>query len=379
MDLSLTPSERAFRDELREWLGENHPGAAPQEEDEAFEFERAWLRTLNEGGWAGVSWPQEYGGRGASLLEQAIFIEEMAIAGAPQPANFQGLHNAGPAIIHHGTAWQQSRYLPRILSGDDIWCQGFSEPEAGSDLAGLKTRAVKQQGGWRVTGQKIWTSGGHKADMCILLARTNPDAPKHRGITYFLMSMREDGIDLRRIRQSDGLSDFNEMFMDDVWIPDENVVGSVDEGWRVALTTLMHERAGVGTAFCVEMRRHLNDLISDCRRAGATESALTRDRLAQLHIEVESMRLNVKRSLSNQMRRGQAGPESSLAKLQFSEIGAALADLAADALGTESLSLGSRWGHLFIRSRAMSIEGGTTEIQKNIIAERVLGLPRGPR
>jgi alkylation response protein AidB-like acyl-CoA dehydrogenase len=321
----------------------------------------------------------EYGGRGSTLIEQAIYNEETARAQVPSPANFQGINNAGPAIIHHGTRWQKERYLPLILSADEIWCQGFSEPEAGSDLASLKTRGVKAEGGWRLNGQKIWTSTAHHAQMCIVLARTDADAPKHRGITYFLMHVDQPGVQLRRIKQADGGNEFNEMFLDDAWVSDEDLLGSANGGWSVAITTLMHERIGVGVTSSVRLRQQLDTLISSCRRTGADRSLYVRERLAQLHAEVEATRLNVMRGLSAQLRSGSAGPEGSLTKWQFSEVGRDIAALGAEVMGTEALELESVWGHAVIRSLAFSIEGGTTEIQKNIIAERVLGLPRGPR
>jgi alkylation response protein AidB-like acyl-CoA dehydrogenase len=244
MDLTLSPSEQAFRDELREWLEANHPGQPPAEDEAGFRFRLDWQRKLNEGGWAGVSWPEEYGGRGASLMEQAIFSEEMVRADAPSPANVLGLAMGGPTVIAHGTEEQKERYVAPILSGEEIWCQGFSEPDSGSDLASLKTRAVKDNGEWRVTGQKVWTTLAHHSKWCMLVARTDPDAPKHKGLTYFLMDMHQDEVQVSPLTQITGEAEFNELFMDGARIPEENVIGGVGNGWGVAITTLMHERSG---------------------------------------------------------------------------------------------------------------------------------------
>ena len=272
MDLTLNEHERAFRDELETWLADNHPGQPPADEDEAFEFSRSWQRALHAAGYAGIAWPEEFGGRGATLIEQAIYNQVTAKAAVPPPANFQGINNAGPAIILHGTNHQRERYLPPILSADEIWCQGFSEPEAGSDIAALKCRAVKVDGGWRLSGQKIWTSDGHRAQMCIVLARSNPDVPKHKGITYFLMEMDQPGVELRRIRQIDGDSHFNEMFLDDAYVADEDVLGAVGNGWNVAITTLMHERAGVGVTFSAQARRTLDAIVARLRDRGGADA-----------------------------------------------------------------------------------------------------------
>ena len=225
MDLTLSPAEEAFRDELREWLAANNPGREPAGDEAAFEFRLAWQRKLHDAGWAGVSWPKEYGGRGATLVEQAIFNEEVVRARTPSVANVLGLAMGGPTVIAHGTEEQRKRYLPAILSGDEIWCQGFSEPDAGSDLASLKTRAVRHGDEWVVTGQKVWTTFAHHAKWCMLVARTDPDAPKHKGLTYFLMDMQQDAVQVRPLRQITGESEFNELFIEEARIPNENIVG----------------------------------------------------------------------------------------------------------------------------------------------------------
>src|ERR671925_1323732 len=265
MDLSLSPAEREFRDAVRGWIEANHPGRAPKGDQDAFEFRRRWQKALNERGWAGLSWPTEYGGAGATLVEQAIFFEEVARAGTPPMANVLGLAMGGPTVIAHGTEEQKQRFLPPILSADEIWCQGFSEPGSGSDLASLKTRAVRNGSEWIVTGQKVWTTYAHEAKWCMLVARTDPDAPKHRGLTYFLMDMEQDGVEVKPLVQITGEAEFNELFIEEARIPDENIVGGVDNGWRVAITTLMHERAGLAFALQARVQIALGELIDELR------------------------------------------------------------------------------------------------------------------
>jgi alkylation response protein AidB-like acyl-CoA dehydrogenase len=388
MDLTLSPSEMAFRDELRGWLEANHPGKPPEDEAEAFQWRRRWQAQLHQGGWAGLSWPKEYGWRGATLIEQAIFSEEMIRANAPAPANVLGLVMGGPVVIHHGTEEQKKRYLEPILSAEEIWCQGFSEPEAGSDLASLKTRAVKRDGGWVVTGQKVWTTLAHEAKWCMLVARTDPDAPKHQGLTYFLMDMEQDGVEVKPLVQITGEAEFNEIFMDEAYIPDENVVGGVGNGWGVAITTLMNERAGLAFAAQAALKTHIQDAIrlaKSTARNGqpAAEDAVIRDRLAQLFIESEIFRVTNYRGLTKIMKNGVPGPEGSLGKWQWAEVNQRLMELALEIEGPygqfadgSAYAFDGDWQYQFLRTRANSIEGGTTDILKNIVAERVLGLPK---
>jgi alkylation response protein AidB-like acyl-CoA dehydrogenase len=376
MDLTLSPSEAAFRDELRAWLAEHHPGDDPPGDDEAFEHRRDWQRKLFEAGYAGFSWPKEYGGRGATLVEQALFGEEMARAKAPQPVNVLGMVMGGPVVITHGTDEQKERWLRAILTGEEIWCQGFSEPDSGSDLASLKTKAVKSNGEWIVTGQKVWTTYAHKAKWCMLVARTDQDVPKHQGLTYFIMDMEQEAVQVRPLYQITKEPEFNELFIEEARIPDENVVGGVGNGWAVAITTLMNERAGLGAAAAAGVRIALDELKQLAHDRGADEDPLIRQRLAQLTIEVELLRLNSWRGLTQIMKRGVPGPEGSLPKWQWGEINQALTELAVDILGEEGAYWDSPWTYRLLRSRANSIEGGTTEILKNIIAERVLGLPK---
>ena len=376
MDLTLSPEEEAFRDELRAWIADNHPGEEPEGDEAAFEFRRGWQRRLSADRWAGVSWPEEYGGRGATLVEQALFNEELAAARAPAVANVLGLVMGGPVVIAHGTEEQKERYLGPILTADEIWCQGFSEPESGSDLASLKTRAVKSDGGWVVTGQKVWTTLAHHAKWCMLVARTDPDVPKHKGLTYFLMDMEQDAVQVRPLVQITGEPEFNELFLEEAYVPDENVVGGVGNGWGVAITTLMHERAGLAFGLQVQLKIALGELIELIRERGLEGDPIVRQRLGQLYIEAEALRLNAWRGLTQIMKTGVPGPEGSLPKWQWSDANQALTELAMDVLGPEAPRADSDWTYRFLRARANSIEGGTTEILKNIVAERVLGLPR---
>jgi alkylation response protein AidB-like acyl-CoA dehydrogenase len=376
LDLTLSPNEQAFRDELRAWIEENHPGEEPKGDDEGFDFRRDWQRKLHEAGYAGLSWPEEYGGRGATLVEQAIFGEELTRAKAPAPVNVLGLAMGGPVVIAHGTDEQKQRYLEPILSAEEIWCQGFSEPEAGSDLASLKTKAVKSNGEWVVTGQKVWTSFAHKAKWCMLVARTDPEVPKHQGLTYFLMDMEQDAVQVRPLRQITGDPEFNELFIEEARIPEENVVGGVGNGWTVAITTLMHERAGLGAGAAASVRIALGQLMELARERGVADDPVIRQRIGQLYIEAEALRLNSWRGLTQIMKKGQPGPEGSLPKWQWAEANQALTELAMDIRGEEGPVSESEWTYRFLRARGNSIEGGTTEVLKNIVAERVLGLPK---
>jgi alkylation response protein AidB-like acyl-CoA dehydrogenase len=391
MDLTLSPSEEGFRDEVATWLRANNPGPEPEGSlDEVMAFRGDWQRKLHAAGWAGISWPKEYGGRGATMIEQAIFTGEAAAQEAPSPANVLGLAMGGPVVIAHGTEAQKARYLEPILTGEEIWCQGFSEPESGSDLASLKTRAVKDGDEWVVTGQKVWTTFAQYAKWCMLVARTDPDAPKHQGLTYFLMDMKQDGVEAKPLVQITGEGEFNEVFINEARIPDENVVGNVGEGWTVAITTLMNERAGLAFGAIAAIHNSLGRLAAlatEVREEGGTsasEDAYFRQRIAQLFIEAETMRLNAYRGLTKTMESGIPGPEGSLGKWQWADINQDLTELALEiegawavlGRGSEGAVANGAWQYNFLRSRANSIEGGTTDILKNIIAERVLGLPR---
>jgi alkylation response protein AidB-like acyl-CoA dehydrogenase len=390
VDLTLTPQEEEFRDQVRAWLEEHHPGPEPAGGlEEVIPFRVEWQRKLHEGGWAGISWPKEYGGRGATMIEQAIFAQEAARAEIPPVANPLGLAMGGPVVIAHGTEEQKQRYLEPILSAEEIWCQGFSEPESGSDLASLKTNAVKDGDEWVVTGQKVWTSLAQYSKWCMLVARTDPDAPKHQGLTYFLLDMEQEAVQVRPLVQITGSPEFNELFLEEARIPDANVLGGVGNGWQVAITTLMNERAGLGFGAVGTIQngiRRLGELARETRlnSGSAADDSHYRQRIAQLYIEAETMRLNAYRGLTKTMRDGVPGPEGSLIKWQWAEINQALTELALEIEGpyapldegAEHAIDGGRWQHAFLRARANSIEGGTTEILKNIIAERILGLPK---
>jgi alkylation response protein AidB-like acyl-CoA dehydrogenase len=377
MDLTFTEQETAFRDELRAWLADNPPGEMPTgDEDSAYNWRRDFQRRLADGGWAAVHWPVEFGGRGATLTQSAIFFEELARAGAPLPANVLGLLLAGPTIMIWGTPEQKERFLGPIVTAEEIWCQGFSEPDAGSDLASLKTRAVKDNGGWVVTGQKVWTSGAQYSKWCMLVARSDTEAAKHKGLTYFLMDMEQDAVQVRPLRQITGEAEFNELFIEEARIPDENVLGGEGNGWKVALTTLMNERAGLAFFLQVRLRQVLDELFRQAERRGLLEDPVVADRLGELHLKAEVLRLTAYRGLTAIERYGQPGPEGSLTKWMWSETNQQLMQLAADLLGPEALAAGGSWAYELMRSRGNTIEGGTTEILKNIVAERVLGLPK---
>ncbi len=390
MDLNLTPDEQTFRDEFRAWLEANVPapwtGGSLNSEDrgEYVTYLKRWQRTLFEGGWAGISWPKKFGGRGATLMQQAIFQEELALADAPHLIGTIGLSLVGPTIIALGTEEQKARYLPPILSGDEIWCQGFSEPNAGSDLASLGTKGIRDGDDFVVNGQKIWTSFAQMADRCLLLVRTDFDAPKHKGITCLLVDMKTPGISVRPLRQMSGASGFNEVFFSDVRVPVANVLGKINEGWTTAITALMNERANLGTGVQVIFKRNLNALIARARlvdRNGrpASDDPVVRQKLAQAWLELEILRLNTNRALTSLSKSGVPGAEGSVQKIYWSEMNQRLQQTAQEILGPYGQLLdfdNGVWQYGYLRSRGNTIEAGTSEIQRNIVAERVLGLPK---
>ena len=378
MDLTFSDDELAFRDEFRSWLAENPPPPDPGDvgDDARNAWRGAWQRQLYEAGWAAPNWPNEYGGRGATLTQSAIYFEEIGRARVPVPANVLGILLGGPTLMVWGTDEQKERYLTPILSAEEVWCQGFSEPDAGSDLASLKTRAVKDGDDWLVTGQKVWTSGAQYAKWCMLVARTDPDAPKHKGLTYFLMDMEQDEVQVRPLRQITGEAEYNELFIEDARIPDENVVGGVGNGWKVALTTLMNERAGLGFTLQIRLRQILDDVIAAAAERGKLDDPRIADEIAELNARCEAIRLMAWKGLTDTERYGQPGPEGSLVKWLWSDTNQRVTQLAADVVGAEALTAGTGWSYELLRARGNSIEGGTTEILKNIVAERVLGLPR---
>ena len=389
MDLNLTPAELQFRDEARAWLEANVPAqfsGVRNEEDqgEYFDYLRAWQRKVFEGGWAGLSWPREFGGRGAALIEQAIFQEEWARAEAPPLINVLGLSLIGPTIIAVGTEEQKRRYLPKILSAEEIWCQGFSEPNAGSDVAALGTKAVLDGDDFIVNGQKIWTSLAHAADWCLLLVRTDMSAAKHKGITALLVNMRSEGVNVRPLKQITGESGFNEVFFSNVRVPAANVLGEINKGWHTAIATLMNERAHLGTGTYVQFKKNLEQLIERARvtnRAGSAASTdpLIRQKLAQSYLELEVFRLTNLRALSKMANSKVPGPEGSILKIYWSEMNQRMQQTAMETLGPYGQLKemdGGRWVFNYLRARGNTIEAGTSEIQRNIVAERVLGLPK---
>ena len=393
MDLNLTAEELAFRDELRAWLTANVPRDWNEHREESmqsrFDYLKRWQYKLYQGGWAGISWPKEYGGRGASLMEQVIFWQEMALANAPPLANTLGLGIIGPTIIAFGTEAQKKRFLPKILSGEEIWCQGFSEPDAGSDLANLRCDARLEGDHYIVNGQKVWNSYGWAAHWCELVVRTDPNVPKHKGLTVLLVDMKSPGVDVRPLRQMTGETEFNELFFHDVRVPVANVVGKPNQGWDVAIGTLMHERGTLGAGIQITYRRNMERLIELARKFSrnghpAIEDPIVRQKLAQCYAEIEIMRMNQMRAFSRISTTGVPGPEGSILKIFWSELNQRFQQVAQEILGPYGQLQGSSpnavdqgvWAYGYLRSRGNTIEAGTSEIQRNIIGHFVLGLPK---
>ena len=374
MDLRDTPEEAAFRAELRAWIGENLTDEVRRGRFE--EAGRDWSRKLYDAGYAGLTWPKEYGGAGAPYSHQAIFLEEMARAEAPSHLGVIGLGMAGPTIIAHGTEEQKKARLDAILSTDEIWCQGFSEPGAGSDLAAVRTSAIQDGDHFVVNGQKVWSSFAHIADWCILVTRSDPDSQSHAGLTYLIVDMHSPGVEVRPLRQITGEAEFNEIFFTDVKVPVENVLGEVGGGWAVAMTTLLHERGTLGFALTAALEAQIRKLIALAKERGATETQ--RDAIASEWIGLQAVRYTTYRSLTTLIKTGIPGPEGSGAKLWWSEANQRVTKLALELLGPEAQVVGDNgyWQHQQLRSRGNTIEAGTSEILRNIIAERVLGLPR---
>lgn len=394
MDLNLTPAELKFRDELRAWLQANVPSdwekhRTEDEMRERFEFLRAWQKKVYQAGWAGISWPKEYGGRGASLMEQVIFTEEMARAAAPPLANVLGLSLIGPTIIAFGTDAQKKRFLANILSADEIWCQGFSEPNAGSDLANVRTEARLDGDHYVINGQKVWNSYGWAADWCALLTRSDPNSTKHQGLTYILVDMKSAGVEVRPLRQMTGESEFCEIFFHDVRVPAANVLGKVGDGWNVAIGTLAHERATLGAGVQITLKRQFDRLVQLSHtiiRNGkpAAEDPVIRQKLGQCYTDIEIMRLNQMRAISRINQKGVPGPEGSVLKIFWTELNQRFQQIATELLGPyASLTKGDphaiddgQWAYGFLRARGNTIEAGTSEVQRNIVGHFVLGLPK---
>ena len=386
MDFRDSPDEAAFRAELRSWLaaelppdwGDRDPHVGRWDFAEA----RRWTRALFDAGYAGLTWPKDYGGRGLPPTYQGIYLEETARIDAPDHVGVIGLGMAGPTIIAHGTDAQKEQHLRGILSGETIFCQGFSEPGSGSDLASVRTRAVREGDEFVVDGQKVWSSYAHVADYCILLTRSEEGSQKHRGLTYLLVDMHSDGVDVRPLRQITGDPEFNEVFFTDVRVPVSNVVGEVGAGWSVAMTTLLHERGTLGFALTARLEALFRRLVTTAQKTGAAGDPLVRDRIADLYVDLQGLRFTNYRSLAALLRTGVPGPEGSVAKLHWSEANQRLTALARELLGAESQLDGEGgfwngfWQYQQLRSRGNTIEAGTSEILRNIVAERVLGLPR---
>ena len=387
MDFSYPPEAEAFRKEFRAWLDAHLPadlrgqgfGGGTEIDEEELARLREWNRTLADARYAAIAWPDEWGGRGAGVMEQVVYAEEMHRVQAPGTLNPLGLSNIAPAIIEHGTDEQRRTLLPRMLRGDDIWCQGFSEPNAGSDLASLTTSAVRDGDTWVVNGQKTWNTLGHLANWCELLVRTDPAAPKHQGITCLLVDMTRPGVEVRPLVTITGEKEFNEIFFTDVRVPFEYTLGPVNDGWRVAMTTLAYERGTVAKLH-LGTRAKIARLIDEARRTPigrgrvAAEDPVLRQRLARVYLDGELLKLISDRAISAELHGRAMGAEGSIAKLLWSETEQRVADIAADVLGPDALS--GPWARDRVYSRALTIAGGTTQVNKNIIAQRILGLPR---
>jgi alkylation response protein AidB-like acyl-CoA dehydrogenase len=392
MELADSPEEATFRARVREWLAEALPALPwpePVELTDKLPFWRQWQRLLFDGGYAGMSWPPEYGGQGADARIRAVFTDEADRAGAPERLNTVGEDFAGPTIVGFGTDAQKERFLRPILTGDELWCQLFSEPGSGSDLASLRTRATKVDGGWCISGQKIWTSRAHLAAHAILLARTGgPELDRHRGISYFLLPMDSPGVEVRPLRHMLGEAEFNEVFLDEVFVPDELVLGEVNGGWKVAMATLGFERVGIATGR-VNTRRAVEDIVSDVR--GMTDSGghpLGADPLVRQHVADLYGRALVHHAIGQRVLTlaADGGPPdavTSIGKLYFCPLVEDLADfrqslspLGGQVSPQEQSAAESRWQRLAYQARGTAIAGGSTFIQRNIVAERILGLPR---
>ena len=386
MDFTYPPEAEAFRKEFRAWLDEHltdeiRAGAGWSMElgPEGMAQLRRWNGILADARYAAIAWPDEWGGRGAGLMEQVVFAEEMHRAGAPGTLNPLGLSNIAPAIIEHGSEAQKRALLPRMLRGDDIWCQGFSEPNAGSDLASLRTTAVADGECWIVNGQKTWNTLGHMANWCELLVRTDPDAPKHKGISCLLVDMTLPGVEVRPLITITGEVEFNEIFFTDVRVPVDQTLGPVNEGWRVAMTTLAYERGTVAKLH-MGLRAKVGRLLELARdtpgrrTARAADDPVIRQKLARVYLEAELLKLISDRAISAELHGRAMGPEGSIAKLVWSEAEQHLTEVASDVLGPDALS--GSWARDRVYSRALTIAGGTTQVNKNILAQRILGMPR---
>src|SRR3977135_2607632 len=379
MDFDLSDSEKAFRDEVRAWLKANKPAAGGADEGQKgfIESRRAGQKKLHEAGYVGITWPKEYGGRGAGFMEQLIVNDEMIQAQAPDPINVIWLGMGGPVVIAHGTEEQKQRYLAPLLSGDEIWCQGFSEPNAGSDLSGLQTRAEDKGDHYLVNGQKVWTTLAHVAKWCMLVTRERKEANPRDGLTYLLVDMESPGIEVRPLVQITGDAEFNEIFFKDVKVPKSQILGEAGNGWAVAMTTLLHERGTLGMALATRAQITAAELADPARNRGRGSDPLVRQRIARYTIEARALQLNGYRAVTAMKRNGVPGPEGSILKLMWSELNQQMSETEVDIAGPAGqVGDGEGWKYQFLRSRANTIEEGTSEMLANTLAERVLGLPR---
>jgi alkylation response protein AidB-like acyl-CoA dehydrogenase len=391
MNFDFSEREEGFRKEVRAWLERHLPDdlrgkafAASRADVEEVRRLRAWQKTMAEAGYVGMDWPVEFGGRGAAITEMVILYQEMARAESPQIVNRGGVSMLGPTLMKLGTPEQQRRFLPRIRTAEDLWCQGFSEPNAGSDLANLQTRAVLDGDHFVVNGQKVWTSMGHVADWCFLLVRTDPAAARHKGISFLLVDMTTPGITVRPLRQITGEAEFNETFFDNVRVPRQNLVGKLNEGWSVAITTLAYERDLLTFIRHISLRNALHRLVKLVQARGKSADPVVRQKIAELWIGEQALALNGYRSLTKILRGGQPGPEGSTSKLFWSQLDQELALAATQVIGPYSqIAEGSpwapddgQWQFYELLARGSGIRAGTTEILRNILAERVLGLPK---
>jgi len=389
MDLAFSAEHERFRRELRAWLAANLERPWLEElrdprndEDSLFEIRRRWQAKLNAAGYLGVNWPKEWGGRGATAVENAIFQEETYRADVPPIPNLLGITLLGPALIHHGSEAQRRRFIPKMLTAEEVWCQGFSEPGAGSDLASLRTRAEPDGEDFRITGQKVWTTFGPWADWIFVLARTDPD-DRYGGIGFFLVPIRQPGVVVRPLKQITGESEFGEVFFDGALAKREHVVGKLGEGWRIAMTVLSYERGATSLAYPAQNDRYLADLVKGVAANGGLARHDVREKLARLVVENEVMRANGLRTLATLSAGRAPGPEASIEKILWSEHAKRQSDLALDLLGPQAqLTVRSPharadmdWAREYLWSRAGTIYSGSSEIQRNIIAKRVLGLP----
>ena len=378
MDFDLSPEEKQFRDQVRAWLKANKPAEDGDGDMKSFiANRRAWQRKLYDAGYVGLTWPKEYGGSGRSFMDQLILNDEMILAHAPEPINVIGLGMGGPVVIAHGTEEQKKRYLPPLLSGEEIWCQGFSEPNAGSDLSGLQTRAEDKGDHYVVNGQKVWTTLAHVARWCMLVARERKEANPRDGLTYLLVDMESPGIEVRPLVQITGDAEFNEIFFKDVVVPKSQILGEAGNGWAVAMTTLLHERGTLGLALATRAQITASQLADRARKLGRGSDPLVRQKIAQHTIEARALQLNGYRAVTAVKRNGIPGPEGSILKLMWSELNQRMTETAMDVGGAGSqVGDADGWKYQFLRARANTIEAGTSEVLRNILAERVLGLPR---